>query len=71
MDQGDHMVQAEATLLQRCRNLCNNFLKVPLGEQLPLGAQWLRLHAPNAGGPGSTPAQGTRSHLLQLRVPML
>ena len=29
--------------------------------------QWLRLHAPNAGGLGSTPGQGTRSHMLQLR----
>ena len=25
--------------------------------------QWLRLHAPNAGAPGSIPAQGTRSHM--------
>ena len=25
--------------------------------------QWLRLHAPNAGGPGSVPGQGTRSHM--------
>ena len=28
-----------------------------------LVAQWLRLHAPNAGGPGSIPHQGTRSHM--------
>ncbi|TEA28647.1 hypothetical protein DBR06_SOUSAS16810003, partial [Sousa chinensis] len=27
----------------------------------------LRLHAPNAGGPGSIPGQGTRSHMPQLR----
>ena len=32
--------------------------------------QWLRLHAPNAGGPGSIPGQGTKSHMLQLRVRM-
>ena len=25
-------------------------------------AQWIRLHAPNAGGLGSIPGQGTRSH---------
>ena len=25
--------------------------------------QWLRPRAPNAGGPGSIPAQGTRSHM--------
>ena len=33
--------------------------------------QWLRLHAPNAESPGSIPGQGTRSHILQLRVHML
>ena len=32
-----------------------------------LAVQWLRLHAPNAGVPGSIPGQGTRSHMLQLR----
>ena len=32
-----------------------------------LAVQWLKLHAPNAGGPGSIPGQGTRSHMLQLR----
>ena len=31
---------------------------------------WLRLHSPNAGGPGSIPGQGTISHRLQLRVHM-
>ncbi|TEA23326.1 hypothetical protein DBR06_SOUSAS10410006, partial [Sousa chinensis] len=33
-----------------------------------LVVQWLRLHAPNAGGPGLIPGQGTRSHMPQLRV---
>ena len=28
-----------------------------------LVAQWFRLHAPNAGGTGSIPGQGTRSHM--------
>ena len=32
-----------------------------------LEVQWLRLHAPNAGGPGSIPYQGTRCHMPQLR----
>ncbi|TEA31306.1 hypothetical protein DBR06_SOUSAS710061, partial [Sousa chinensis] len=38
-----------------------------------LVVQWLRLHAPNAGGPGSIPGQGTRCHMPQLRshVPQL
>ena len=28
--------------------------------------QWLTLQAPNAGGPGLIPGQGTRSHMLKL-----
>ena len=31
--------------------------------------QWLELSAPDAEGLGSIPGQGTRSHMLQLRVP--
>ena len=30
----------------------------------------LKRHVPNAGGPGLIPGQGTKSHLLQLRVHM-
>ena len=33
--------------------------------------QWLRLHIPSAGGPGSISDGGTRSHMLQLRDHML
>ena len=35
--------------------------------------QWLRLHAPNVGGPDLIPGQGTRSHMLQLgiRLPLI
>ena len=36
-----------------------------------LAVQWLRLHVPNAGGLGLISGQGTRSHMLQLRVHML
>ena len=39
------------------------------GRGTSLVVQWLRLHAPNAGGPGSIPSQGTGSHMLQLRIP--
>ena len=35
-----------------------------------LMVQWLRLQAPNVGGPDSIPSQGTRSHMLQPRVHM-
>ena len=34
---------------------------VSLGTSLE--AQWIRHRAPNAGGLGSTPGQGTRSHM--------
>ena len=36
-----------------------------------LVVQWLRLHAPNAGGSGLTPDQGIRPHMPQPRVWML
>ena len=36
-----------------------------------LVVQWLRLHTPNSGGPGSIPGQGTRSRMPQLRAHML
>ena len=41
---------------------------IDLGTSLVV--QWLRLCAPNAGGPGSIPSQETRSHVLQVRVCM-
>ena len=45
---------------------CTSHLKHPLpGTSLMI--QWLRLHTPNAGDPGSSPGQGTRSHMLQRR----
>ena len=34
-----------------------------------LVVQWLRLRAPNAGGTGSIPGWGTRSHTLQWKLP--
>ena len=46
------------------------FKKKKLGGT-SLVVQWLRLHAPNAGGSGSFPGQGNRPHMLQLRVCML
>ena len=38
-------------------------LKIIIGTSLVV--QWLRLRAANAGGLGSIPGQGTRSHMLQ------
>ena len=37
------------------------------GRGTSLVVQWLRLHTLSAGGPGSIPGQGTRSHMLLLR----
>ena len=42
-------------------------IQVPAPGTL-LVAQWLRLCTPNAGGLGSIPSQGSRSHMPQLRV---
>ena len=47
----------------------NQLIKPTMGSSLVF--QWLRLHPPNAGGPGWIPGQVTRSHMLQLRVYML
>ena len=47
-------------------NLLKIYIKfIYLGTSLVV--HWLRLHAPNAGGPGSIPGQGTRSHMPQRR----
>ena len=36
--------------------------------QTSLVVQWLRLHTPKAGGPGSIPGQGTKFHMPQLSI---
>ena len=46
----------------------SDFYRSPLTQGTSLVVQWLRLHAPNTGDPGSIPGQGTRPHMLQLRV---
>ena len=40
-----------------------------MGRGTALVVQWLRLHIPNGGDPGSIPGQGTGSHMLQLKIP--
>ena len=47
------------------------FLLQDLDQGTSLMIQWLRILTPNAGGLGSIPSQGTRSHMPQLRVCML
>ena len=46
-----------------CQIRCQSFM---LGTSLVL--QWLRLCAPNAGGPGLIRGQGTRYHIPQLKI---
>ena len=43
-------------------------IKIPYWTSLAI--QWLRLHAPSEGGPGSIPGQGIRSDVPQRRVQM-
>ena len=43
-----------------------HMIKKPAGTSLVV--QGLRLHAYNAGGLGSIPGQGTRSHMPQLKI---
>ena len=46
---------------------CPKWSRCPsLGSSLVV--QWLRVCTPNAGGSGSMPGQGTRSHILQLKI---
>ena len=40
-------------------------------NETSLVVQWLRSHAPNAGGLGLIPGQRTRSHMLHLRIQKL
>ena len=47
-----------------------NITLLKSGQGTSLLVQWLRLHARNAGALGSILGQGTRSHMLQVRVCM-
>ena len=45
-------------------------LESEMRQGTSLVVQWLRLHTPNAGDPGSIPGQGTRCHMPQLSIYM-
>ena len=45
----------------------NVYLKVSHYQDFP-GIQWLRVYAPSARSQGSILAQGTRSHMLHLKI---
>ena len=59
----------QKSLLSTCTSGNISQLKT-LAPGTCLVVQWLRLHAVNAGGLGSIPDWGTRSHMLQLRIHM-
>ena len=49
-----------------CGPVLKHLLTDPTGTSLVV--QWIRLCTPNTGGPGSIPGQGTRFHMLQLKI---
>ena len=49
-----------------CGPVLKHLLTDPTGTSLVV--QWIRLCTPNTGGPGSIPGQGTRFHVLQLKI---
>ena len=54
----------QARVLSQMRKM--KFKEVKEGTSLVV--QWLRLRDPNAEGLGSIPGQGTRSHILRLKI---
>ena len=84
MKSGPHSPRLERALAQKRRpNTAKNKINIIIKKKTSnhgtsLVVQWVRLCAPNAGGPGSIPSWGTRSRMhaatksrLQLRVRML
>ena len=77
-ERGVESQQVQRRWDQSCIEL-HNIHPIPGVREGPWGAiqakwgtfwvvQWLRLRTPNAGGSGSIPGQGTRSHMMQLRA---
>ena len=58
-------------MAQRPEHSFGTDIKRPVvgGGGSSLVVQWLKLHVPNSGGPGSTPGQESRSHMPQLKTP--
>ena len=61
----------EQIIPHRCRESRNGGKSKSPRNGTSLVVQWLRLCIPNAGGLGSIPGQGTRSHMPQLKVCIL
>ena len=66
----DHLFQKYEFNIQKFVSVIHH-INIIKNQGTSLEVQWLRLHTSNAGGPGSIPGQGTRSHMPQLRVRML
>ena len=67
--------QLRRLIMHSCMEINTKRMSKKSRTDLPLGTslviQWLRLWAPSAGGLSFIPCQGTRYHMLQLRVLML
>ena len=64
----DVSTKANVLFPKSCANSATHSVKYLNVFKTSLVVKWLSLHAPNAGGLGSIPGQGTRSHRPQLRV---
>ena len=53
-------------LIMCCGPIVKHLLTDPVGTSLVV--QWITFYTPNTGGPGSIPGQGTRFHMLQLKI---
>ena len=60
-------IQPPPHTASRQQKLGNRHVKSKLTGGTSLAVQWLRLSTSNSGGPGSTSAQGTGSHMPLLR----
>ena len=67
----DVSTKANVLFPKSCANSATHSVKYLNVFKTSLVVKWLSLHAPNAGGLGSIPGQGTRSHMLQLSVRMM
>ena len=59
--------EAAQGIIYMTRGNIQDSLRTPTGTSLAV--QRLRLCTPNAGGPGSIPGRGTKSHVLRVKIP--
>ena len=61
----DVSTKANVLFPKSCANSATHSVKYLNVFKTSLVVKWLSLHAPNAGGLGSIPGQGTRTHMPQ------